>query len=290
MFKKSMFKTFAVVLALSCFSLVISGCGKKIDSLTEIKNHGEIILGTSADLPPYEFHRVTKNNGDEIVGLDISIAKEIAKDIGVKLEIKNMKFDGLLASLALGNVDFVMAGLSITDERKKSVDFSNKYFSSDNKVLIRKEDNKSIVSINDLKGKIVGAQKGSIQAAIVKNQLTNSELKEIGKISDLILELATKKVDAIILEDVAAKIYASKNTNIVTSSIEINNGIYGAAIAVKKGDSSLLNAINKTLERLNKANLINKYHSEAVDASYTSLTTTIGDVIDDARIGDHNNY
>ena len=91
------------------------------EKIKQIQAAGKIVLGTSADYPPYEFHE-TINGVDTIVGFDIEIAKVIAKELGVELEIKDMSFDGLLAALQSGTVDMVIAGMSATPERQKSVD------------------------------------------------------------------------------------------------------------------------------------------------------------------------
>lgn len=114
-------KIFSLVLAMFMM-LSLVGCNKNqnttVDELGKIKKAGKIVLGTSADYPPYEFHKVIDGK-DEIVGFDIEIAKQIAKDLGVELEIKDMKFDGLLAALQAGKIDFIVSGMTPTEERKR---------------------------------------------------------------------------------------------------------------------------------------------------------------------------
>ncbi|WKL02385.1 transporter substrate-binding domain-containing protein [Paenibacillus amylolyticus] len=95
----------------------------------------KLVLGTSADFAPYEFHKVI-NGKDEIVGFDIEIAKEIAKDLGAELVIEDMGFDGLLPSLQSGRVDLVISGMTPTDERKKSIDFSDTYYKSKQVIMV----------------------------------------------------------------------------------------------------------------------------------------------------------
>ena len=114
-------KTLAILAALAVFFPVVAGGTKDSgskgqSSLEKIKASGKIILGTSADYPPYEFQALIDGK-DTIVGFDIELAKEIAKDLGVELEIKDMSFDGLLAALASGNVDMVISGMTPTEYR-----------------------------------------------------------------------------------------------------------------------------------------------------------------------------
>lgn len=97
------------------------------NSLQDVKDKGTLVLGTSPDYPPYEF-QTTVNGDDKIVGFDISIAQKIAKDIGVKLVIKKMDFDSLLVGLETNKIDMVISGMNPSDDRKKSIDFSDVYY------------------------------------------------------------------------------------------------------------------------------------------------------------------
>ena len=116
-----------------------AGSGDSDSYIDQIKAKGELVVGTSADYPPYEFH--TEIDGvDTIVGFDIAIAQAIADDLGVELKIVDMSFDNLLMSLANGEFDMVIAGLSASEERMKTNDFSDTYLESKNLILVRKED------------------------------------------------------------------------------------------------------------------------------------------------------
>lgn len=234
----------------------------KVDA---IKKAGKIVVGTSADYAPYEFHKMI-NGKDEIIGFDIAIAKEIAKDLGVELKIQDMKFDGLLAALDTGSIDFVVAGMTPTEERKKNVDFTNIYYQAQQGVMVRAEDKDKLKKIEDVKGKKVGVQKGSIQEGIAKEQMKDSSLVALGKIPELILELKNKKVDALIVELPVASGYVSKNKDLVVSEIKVKDEDGGSAVAVKKGNADLITAMNKTLDRLMKDKQIDKFVVEANEA------------------------
>lgn len=263
-----MIKKLMAIILVICISFSFVGCGsskgKDESKLEQIKKAGKIVVGTSADYPPYEFHKEV-NNKDEIVGFDIEIAKEIAKDLGVKLEIKDMKFDALLAALNTGSVDFVIAGMTPTDERKKNVDFTNVYYKAVQAVVVKSENIDKIKSIDDLQGKKIGVQKGSIQEQIATEQINNAQTKSLGKVSDIMLELKNNKVDAVVVEIPVASAYADKNKDLALTNIKFKEEDNGSAVALKKGSSDLVEAMNKTLDRLVKENKIEEFVTKATE-------------------------
>lgn len=265
--KKIISKLGAIILSLTMV-IGLSACGKSTASNSEkgkvdkIKESGKLVIGTCADYPPYEFHK-TVNGKDEIVGFDITIAKEIAKDLGVKLEIKDMKFDGLLAALQSGNVDMVIAGMNPTEERKKSVDFSTVYYEAIQTVLVRAEDKDKFKTLDDFKGKKIGVQKSTTQEEVAKKQMTSSDIKSLSKVTDLALELQNKKVDGLVLEKPVAITYANNAKGFAMSLAKFENADKGASVATKKGNKDLLDAINKTLDKLIKAKSIDKFVTDA---------------------------
>jgi ABC-type amino acid transport substrate-binding protein len=234
----------------------------KVSKVEKLKEKGKIVIGTSADYPPYEFHK-SIDGKDTIVGFDIDIAKEIAKDLGVELEIKDMKFDGLLAALETENIDFVAAGMTPTEERKKNVDFSKIYYTAVQCVVVRAEDETTIKSLEDLKSKKVGVQKGAVQEQLANEQLSTSEIKPLGKVSDLMLALSTKKVDAVIVELPVAKAYVQQNSALALSKVQLKTKEEGSALAVKKGNEDLVNLINVSIDRLINDKAIDKFVADA---------------------------
>lgn len=277
MLKGSLKKLIAVTLIVgSMFTL--GACGNKQEAagggsqektqsqtMQKIMKNKKLVLGTSADYPPYEFHK-SVNGKDEIVGFDIEIAKQIAKDMGVELEIKDMKFDGLLAALDQGNIDIIVSGMSPTAERKKNVDFSNIYYTSLQTLVVRTADKDKFKSIADLKGKKVGVQKGAIQEDIAKKQMPDSPSVALGKISDIVLALKNNRVDAAIIELPVATSNVNANKDIAISDIKIKIDDEGVAIAMKKGNKDVVDSVNKTLDKLVKDKSIEKFVTEATNA------------------------
>ena len=230
--------------------------------MKRVKESGKLILGTSADYPPYEFHK-SINGKDEIVGFDIEVAREIAKDLGVTLEIKDMKFDGLLAALDQGVIDLVVAGMSPTPERAKSVDFSDVYYQSKQMLVVRAEDKDIITSKDAMSGKTIGVQKGAIQETIAAEQFSTSTPMALGKISDLVLALKSKRVDAAIIEYPVALANTNANPDLFMTAIEIPMESEGTAAAMKKGNPDFVESVNKTLERLISEKLIEQFVADA---------------------------
>jgi ABC-type amino acid transport/signal transduction systems, periplasmic component/domain len=232
------------------------------ETMQRIKKTGKLVLGTSADYPPYEFYK-SINGTDEIVGFDIEIAKQIAKDLGVQLEIIDMQFDGLLVALDQGKVDLVIAGMSPTTERQKYIDFSDIYYKQVQTVIVRTADKNKFKSTSDFKSKILGVQKGSIEEVTSKEQILGAETKTFTTISDLVLALKNYKVDGVILEEPIAKSNVDANNDIVMSDIKISNEYAGSAAAMKRGSIDLVKEVNKTLDRLKDNNSIDKFVLDA---------------------------
>lgn len=228
-------------------------------ALQAIKSKGKLVIGTSADYPPYEFHKEIDGK-DQIVGFDIEIAKEMAKDLGVELEIKDMAFDGLLVALQSDKIDMVFAGMTPTDERKQNADFSDIYYNATHRFVLRSGDEAGITKMEDLKGKKIGVQKGSIQEGIAKDNFDAANIKSLDKVTDLILDLKNNKVDAVLAEQPVAKINVEKNEGIaIADKLEITDPNGGSAVAMKKGSADLLEQVNKTIKRLKDEDKINQF-------------------------------
>jgi len=268
------FSKSAIISLIIGVAILFTACGnatasnnnaeESLSKLDQIKKAGKIVVGTSADYPPYEFHKEV-NGKDEIVGFDIEIAKEIAKDLGVELEIKDMDFDGLLLALNADKVDFVMAGMTPDPERVKAVDFSKIYYNAVHGIVIKAENKDILKTVDDLTGKKIGAQKGAIQEKIAEAEIKDLQLKSLAKIPDLILEVKNNKIDAVVMEKPVADSYVDKNKDLMLMDVTFDDGEGGSAVAVKKGSTDLVNEINKTLDRLIKDGSVDKFVLEAIE-------------------------
>ena len=232
------------------------------DKLQAIKDKGVLVLGTSADYPPYEFH-IEVEGKDTIVGFDIDIANKIAESICVELEIVDMKFEGLLPALTAGKIDLIVSGMTPTDERKQSVDFSLTYYDARQTMLVLTENVGTLNTIEAFTGKILGVQKSSIQEDLAKTLFTSSEAKAIDKIPNLILELKTGKVDGLILAEPVAKQYQTANPDLSLNGLDLGSE-GGSAIAVQKDSGTFLDAIDTTIKGLLDSGEMDQIISEAM--------------------------
>jgi ABC-type amino acid transport substrate-binding protein len=254
MLKKSLLLFLAGVLALS-----FAGCAKKTET-------DKLVVGTSADYPPYEWH-IMQDGEDKIVGFDIEIAKEIAKDMGKELEIKDMNFSSLLGALEAGKIDLVLAGMTPDEEKKKNADFTEIYYKAEQGVVIRLEDKDKYKTVDDFDGVKVSVQQGTSQEKIAAEQLKGAQVKTLTKVGDLILDLKAKKCDAVIVELPVAKAYVEENPDLIISDVYVTDEVGGAAAAVKKGNTELLEQVNKTLKRLMDEGKIDEFVADAIKLS-----------------------
>ncbi len=257
-----------IVLLLVTMLVTTTACGQgaadevALTKLEEIQEAGVIVVGTSAGYPPYEWH-MEVDGKDTIVGFDIDIAKKIADDLGVELEIMDMKFEGLLPALIGGKIDFIAAGMTPTDERKQSVDFSVIYYDSGQTMLVAADDVDTLTTTEDFVGLRVGVQKASIQEQIAAEHFGESTIKAIAKIPDLILELQSGKIDGIILADTVATSYAKANDDIAVNGIDLGSE-GGVALAFQKEQPELVDAVNASLEALMSSGEIDEIITENI--------------------------
>lgn len=247
-------------------------------SVEIIKQRGKLIMGTNPDYPPFEF----KDKNQEVVGSDIEIMKEVAKDLGVELEINEAQFDSLIPILMSKKIDLIAAGMNETPKRKSEVDFSDIYYTGEAVLVIKKsdadkysldkdveyKDQEEMIEklIEKLNGKTIGAQLGSVPEGIAKDQLKSSEILPLGMVSDLILQLKGSKLDAVILDDIVAEAYVKNNSDlIIIKDLVLTGDDAGFAIAVPKGDKELLEQVNKTLARLKSEGKLQKFLEDAIE-------------------------
>ncbi len=270
---KKYFKNLITLSLILVLSVSLCACGKKNtssnkkDVLTTIKENKKITLATSPDYPPFEF-LISENGQSKIVGFDIELAKEIAKKIGVELEIKQMDFDALIPALKSGQVDMVITGMSPNEERKKSVDFSDIYFEGKNAVLVEEKNAKNFTDEQSLKDKKIGVQKGSTQEVYVKDVLKKTDYKSLISIPDLVMDMKNNNIDAIILNDKVAKLNEGKYPNIKAVSLKLSNegDEEKMAVAVKKGNNKeFLEQINSVIKELNENKKLDKMIEKATE-------------------------
>ncbi|MET1159720.1 MAG: basic amino acid ABC transporter substrate-binding protein [Thermoprotei archaeon] len=220
-----------------------------------------LIVGTSPDFPPFEYIDEEGN----VVGFDIDLIRLLAKKAGYKdIEIVTMDFDSLIPALTQGKIDVIAAGMTITEERKKVVDFTDPYWEADQAILVKKDGGFMPSSVDDLDGKTVGVQTGTTGADYIKNYAKehglNIIIKEYTSFVLAVQDLVAGRIDAVIVDSPVAKMFEQKYP--VKIAVIIKTGeVYG--FAVRKGDTELLQALNKALQEVKNSpewnELIEKY-------------------------------
>ncbi len=231
----------------------------------KIKERGELRVGLSADYAPMEFEH-TVNGKTEYAGVDIDLAKKIAKDNNLKLKIVNMSFDSLLGALKTGKIDIIISGMTSTPERKKQVDFSDSYMMTKNIMLVKKDKVNEYKDIKDFNNKKVGAQKATEQEKIAQTEIENASITSLSRLPDVILALKSGKVEGAVVEKPVAEAYLKQNPKLGISNVKFNEEEKDTVIAVPKDSPKLLSQINKTIKEVKDKGLIDKYMTNAANA------------------------
>lgn len=244
------------ILIASTMMLGLFACSSSSNGETE---NNKLVIGTSADYAPYEFHKLVDGK-DEILGFDMDLAREIANDMGKELVIKDMDFKLLLSELNLGNIDMIIAGFSPDPDR--DVSYSDIYYKATQTVLTLKDS--TLDSMDLLTGKQVGVQTGSIQEKIVTTDAPNSKLVSLAKIPNLISELKAGKIDALVIEKPVADGYIANHPDLEIA-FDIESEDSGSAVAVKKGNEAILADINKTIKKVSDSGKMDEFVANATE-------------------------
>ena len=219
----------------------------------KIKSRGKLILGTSADWPPFEY----VDAKGQYAGIDIEIAKRIAAELGVQLEVKDMKFAALIEALKKGDIDIILADMTPTAEREKEVDFSLPYYYSKGYAVVTLKTS-AISSGADLLGKRIGVQLGTIQeewaSENLKGKATVTSYNRV--YPEMVMVLKRGDIDAIIIGDTIASALVVKDPDLKIATY-VGQPTIGAAVAVPQGAEDLKHVVNRVIERLIETGEIN---------------------------------
>ena len=248
----------AVVAASTASSAAASSAAST--SVDKIKADGFVTWSTNAEFEPFEY-----KDGDNVIGIDAEISQKIADKIGVKLKVNDISFDTLTTDLNSGKSNFVAAGMTVTDDRKKNVDFSDTYFDASQAIIVPKSS--SIKARADLNGKKVGVQQGTTGDTFCTNEDGKSDIK-VGSVErytkavDAVTDLINGKIDAVVIDDFPATKFVEKNSNKIAKLSDALT-VEKYAIAVKKGDAAMLKVVNDVLGEMKSSGeltkVVNKY-------------------------------
>ena len=220
-------------------------------------NDGVLTMATNAYFPPYEYYE-----GEEIVGIDADIAKAVADKLGLELKIEDMEFDSIITAVQTGKADMGLAGMTVTDERKESVNFSDTYATGIQVVIVT--ENSDIASVDDLVGKKIGVQLSTTGDMYASDDYGEDNVEKYNKGADAVMALTQGKVDAVIIDNEPAKNFVAANDGLKILDTEYVTEDYAACI--NKENTALLDAVNGALAELKEDGTLQKIIDQYITA------------------------
>lgn len=217
-------------------------------------------VGTSADYPPYEFIQIDESGNEVLVGADIELAKILAEKLGKELKITNMSFDGLLGSLAEGQFDCVIAGL--TNDPEREVLFSDNYFARNQVCIINTASVGTIESVEDLAGLKIAGQTGTVQETLAKEYAGESAIA-VQNFNDMVVMLQGGQLDGIVSDSDVAEGFVSTNSDLALAPFTIPYENDAVAIAFQLGNQELCDQVNAILAELKADGTIEQLMTDA---------------------------
>ncbi|WP_394404920.1 transporter substrate-binding domain-containing protein [Streptococcus sp. 20-1249] len=264
------FKKTALELATIAISLTLGACSSTSTddvTLNNIQKNDKLVVALNPEFAPFEFKTLVDGK-DTILGSDVALAQAIADELDVELELSPMSFDNVLSSLQSGKADIAISGISVTEERKKTFDFSNAYYQAKNVLIVKEENSAKFSTIKSLSGKNIAAQKGSVQENVIKEQIPEANLISLTSNGNMITELKSGTVDAVILEKPIAQGYILNNPGLVLSTIELDSSATDSyAVALPKNNRTLKEKINRVVKDLVDSGKYEDYVQEAYQAN-----------------------
>ncbi len=254
---KKFTKVLSLVLALALVVVCFGACGSK--DTAESTGSKELVIGTNAEFPPFEFIDSEKGVIDEFAGIDMEIANKIATENGYKPVINNMDFDGLLLALENGQIDMAIAGMTVTEERLKKVDFTDTYYVATQVMIVPKDS--TVKSAKDIANLKIGVIDGYTGQTCVED--LGYDFSGYKKGADAVLDVVNGKLDVLVIDSATAEKFISDNKDtlkIVTDTESFGEEKYG--IAIKKGNKELLDQANAIIKKLMESGEISEIASK----------------------------
>ena len=223
----------------------------------KLVKEGTLTMATNAYFPPYEYY-----DGKDIIGIDADIAKAIADKMGLELKIEDMEFDSIITAVSTGKADLGLAGMTVTPDRQKNVDFSDSYATGIQSVIV-KEDS-TITKIDDLQGKKIGVHLSTTGDIYATDDFGKDSVVQYNKGNDAVMALTQGQVDAVIIDNEPAKSYVEANKGLKILDTEYATENYAACIS--KDNAGLTKAVNKALAELKADGTLQKIVDKYIKA------------------------
>ena len=243
----------AGMIVMAGMGLMACGKGANADGTAEVR---KLVMSTNAEFEPYEYH-----DGDKVVGIDPDIAEAIANKLGLELVITDTAFDSIIPEVSSGKADMGMAGMTVNEDRKKNVDFSDTYASSKQVIIVK--NGSDIKGANDLKNKTIGVQLGTT-GDIQGSNIEGVTMERYSKGFEAVQALSQGKIDAVLIDKQPAQYFIKDQADLSILDEAFAEEDY--AIAFKKGNTELKDKVNKALEELKADGTIDKIIGKYIKA------------------------
>ena len=254
-------KMFALLLAVLMVAALFTGCGKSSENV--------LTVATSPDFAPMEFCDVSKTGQDQYVGFDIMLAKYIADELGMELEILPMSFDSCPTAVTSGKATLAISGFSWMEDRAANYNLSDYYYAGDNEteqvIITLKDKEGQFASVDDFAGMKIGAQNASLQEQLCQEQLPGAETVTLGDLSTALMQLKKGDFDFIAVAKGQADVFLSNDPDVALSGFEfdVDPKYVGNVVILKKGDDEMTEKVNAILAKAEAAGLYAEWYEEA---------------------------
>lgn len=240
-------------------------------TVEEIKEAGVIVLGTNAEYPPFEW--VEMKDGEQVyLGIDIDLAQLIADKLGVELVVSDQAFNALIPSIQAGKIDMAIASMSYTQERAEQVEFSEIYFETKNLFAVPAGKEGEYQAVEDFAEVKIGVLKASVQEQMIKELFPEGDIVAMNKNGDLIESLKSGRVDAVLMDNVVIYQYQTLNSETITvlDELALEDGSFGNAVAMEKGNSELKAIVDQVIQDAMKSGALDELVDKNIELSSQS--------------------
>lgn len=252
-------KKLAVLAMAAIMAMSMAACGAKEEAKTETTESTTtetLVMATNAEFPPYEYWE-----GEKVVGIDAEIAEAIAEELGMELKIEDMAFDSIITAVTSGKADIGAAGMTVTEDRLKNVNFSDTYATATQVVIVTEDSD--ITSPDDLVGKKVGVQLGTT-GDIYAEDIEDATIERYNKGFEAVQALMQNKIDAVIIDNQPAKVFVTENEGLKILDEAFTDEEY--AIAIAKDNTELLEKVNTALANLKESGKLDEIVAKYIEA------------------------
>ncbi len=235
---KNKFIKMVSIAMIACMGLAIASCGKKDKGMTI--NEGKLVMATNAFFPPYEYY-----DGNDIVGIDAEIAGEVASRLGLELEIQDVEFDSIIAGIQSGKYDIGCAGMTVTEERLQSVNFSTPYATGIQSIIVAEGSEITDIDVLLDGDYVIGVQQGTTGDIYMSDEVGEDRVDRYNKGADAVLALINGNVDAVVIDNQPAQAFVAANEGLTI--LDTPYAVEDYAMAINKDNEELLAEVNRVL-------------------------------------------